>query len=1036
MRVRFLLTFFVCLMVNPVYLANAIESSYVFEHPIYYSPLANHVGVDGDIVAITEDKQGFIWFVSDNGLWRWDSHMAVRATFATENTSTVPPQVYTVETGFDGRLWVGTSQGLFWLEAGSRQLFPVPLKNSQALSIQNLTATQQSSESVFVATDRALFKYSAKFASFMPIPLPYDARIHALHSVNDTLWVGTGKGLLEMRISHGTTELRDASGFPSKTRVSTITTTPEGTLLVGTANRGLYIQSSGQQFRHISLNADSEPWIYSITHVTESNVLLGTFGKGLIELDLNTQISRHSHFDPLHPAGLAHDNVWALLTDSRGLVWMGVNTALQLYDVGDHGVKRILGGTTSETGLKQRQVNTVQAVNQKLVVGSGGSGLEQLDLVTGKSETIWDDGSDPIETLVFSDKQQVFASSNFSSVMINPATGESSPLRIPGRQAAKYSSAFARADDKYWVGGTDGLWTYSQGAPVAQNLLSNAAHERRIASLLYAGNKLWIGTWRGLYVLNDPLSSDIVINQVPDAPALLQDQFIATLFMDSKHQLWAGTSNAGLFVYQNNQQWRKVAVDADQIGGRVEAIAGERNGYVFASTSNSIIAVNIMSLEVTDLVDEATAINRPFRRGAATMTDAGIMVFGGTNGLTLVSPDEVSMIKPLKSLKLTDLQITTADDLTLLPSTIQNELLLPALVKRMSFEFTVLDYMASKSLTYRYRLLGLDESWSITDSEHRVATYTQPEPGTYTFQVQYSSNGQDWQTSGIERRITIPPTWYQTLLAKGIFTLTLCLFAFGLHKLLVKQLRQRQVELEERVASRTAELLEANKTLNQQAEALREASLTDALTGLHNRRFLAQNIERDIAKLHRYYADCSKGNIEPDDSFDMLFFLIDIDHFKAINDKYGHQMGDQVLVETRHRLKRVFREIDYLIRWGGEEFLVVVHNTARQDARILADRVIDAIGGIAYELKANESQHITCSVGYTAYPLKKDNHLALSWEDSIGIADAALYAAKNNNRNTWVGVTEAYNELSVEVFEQIKHDHSIALDYATIEKRD
>ena len=82
MRVRFLLTFFVCSMVNPVYLANAIESSYVFEHPIYYSPLANHVGVDGDIVAITEDKQGFIWFVSDNGLWRWDSHMAVRAIFA------------------------------------------------------------------------------------------------------------------------------------------------------------------------------------------------------------------------------------------------------------------------------------------------------------------------------------------------------------------------------------------------------------------------------------------------------------------------------------------------------------------------------------------------------------------------------------------------------------------------------------------------------------------------------------------------------------------------------------------------------------------------------------------------------------------------------------------------------------------------------------------------------------------------------------------------------------------------------------------
>ena len=166
----------------------------------------------------------------------------------------------------------------------------------------------------------------------------------------------------------------------------------------------------------------------------------------------------------------------------------------------------------------------------------------------------------------------------------------------------------------------------------------------------------------------------------------------------------------------------------------------------------------------------------------------------------------------------------------------------------------------------------------------------------------------------------------------------------------------------------------------------------------------------------------------------MLFFLIDIDHFKAINDEFGHNTGDQVLIETRRRLKSVFREIDYLIRWGGEEFLVVVHNTTRQKASVLAERVLQAIGSMPYTLNADEHKNISCSIGYTAYPFSKDNYLALNWEDSIGIADAALYAAKNNSRNTWVGVIETLHDVSDDVFEQIQKNHSIILAHAVIEK--
>ncbi|WP_100644503.1 diguanylate cyclase [Alteromonas facilis] len=1032
MRILSLFTLLVCFTLNGLFLDNTVHASSLFEHPIYHSPLKNTVGVDGDIVSLAEDGQGFIWFVSDNGLWRWDSHTAVRASFDADADENPSPQIQRVHADHQGQLWVGTSRGLYTLKAGTRQLIPVIDGTSSHLSVQEISTTEQT---VFIATDRELYQYSHEQNSLQALVLPFDARIHALFVKDGTLWVGTGKGLLQLDVTTSSAALVAAEGFPPNVRISAITSSDPQSLLVGTASQGLFEQTKRGSFEHISLASGSQPWIYSITQVDSSTVLLGTFGKGLIKLDLNTKSFRQSRFNALHPSGLAHDNVWALMTDSRGLVWMGVNTALQLYDIRNKGIKRILGGLGTDTGLAKRQVNSVRAIGSNLIVGTGSSGVERLLPTTGQSVQLWDDGSDPIETLVASGDASVFASSNFSSVMVNTDSGEHRPVEIPGRPVAKYSSAFAQTGDTVWVGGTDGLWAFNTTSQTARNLLSTAPHERRVASLLATDDRLWVGTWRGLYAVELPITAKTVVEPAPNAPALLNEQFVATLFIDSQSQVWVGTSDAGLFVYRGAQGWQHIDVSVDQSGGRVEAIAGETQGYVFASTSKNIIAVNIDTLDVEYVVDEASAINRPFRRGAGTKTLEGVMVFGGANGLTLIDADSLAMAPAAVPIILTNVNISTDEQAHQSLSLLIQGIPLPALVKRVSIEFTALDYLSPKKLKYRYRLKGFDNNWSITDAEHRVATFTQLSPGAYTFEVQYSDDGLTWQENGLERRLMIPPAWHQTWLAKGIGLILIIMAALFVHRFLVKQLRQRQLILEQRVADRTAELVKANKTLNQQAEALREASLTDALTGLHNRRFLSQHIERDIAKLDRYYADCTKNDIQPDNSADILFFLIDIDHFKSINDTYGHQIGDQVLIETSNRLRRVFREIDYLIRWGGEEFLVVVHNTSRHEATILAERVIDAIGGERYPIKGGEVKSVTCSIGYSAYPLAQHDYLALNWEDTIGVADAALYAAKNNNRDTWIGVTALTRDADADVLTRIQQDQTLVFGYAKIEKR-
>ncbi len=185
---------------------------------------------------------------------------------------------------------------------------------------------------------------------------------------------------------------------------------------------------------------------------------------------------------------------------------------------------------------------------------------------------------------------------------------------------------------------------------------------------------------------------------------------------------------------------------------------------------------------------------------------------------------------------------------------------------------------------------------------------------------------------------------------------------------------------------------------------LEEMSLTDPLTGLRNRRFLLQHLDADVELTQRHYANWLRHpeQAEPVE-MGMLFFVVDIDHFKAVNDIHGHAAGDQVLVGMRQRLQQVFRAADYLVRWGGEEFLIVARQTRRHDARIIAERVRAAVAGETFALEGSVDLPKTCSIGFASYPFFPRQADALSWAQVVELADQCLYMAKRAGRNCWAG---------------------------------
>ena len=188
-------------------------------------------------------------------------------------------------------------------------------------------------------------------------------------------------------------------------------------------------------------------------------------------------------------------------------------------------------------------------------------------------------------------------------------------------------------------------------------------------------------------------------------------------------------------------------------------------------------------------------------------------------------------------------------------------------------------------------------------------------------------------------------------------------------------------------------------------DQLQKISLTDDLTGLWNRRYLKVTIQKYVAQVLRNYRNFQQGLEKIHSSnTDIVFIMVDLDHFKVVNDTYGHGAGDQVLKQMSHLLKKSCRKTDTAIRWGGEEFLVVSLNVQRENDTILVERIRQAVETNKFDIGKDSPLHLTCSIGAAVFPFLTNCPEALSWEKAVDLADTCLYAAKRSGRNAWVTI--------------------------------
>jgi diguanylate cyclase (GGDEF)-like protein len=319
----------------------------------------------------------------------------------------------------------------------------------------------------------------------------------------------------------------------------------------------------------------------------------------------------------------------------------------------------------------------------------------------------------------------------------------------------------------------------------------------------------------------------------------------------------------------------------------------------------------------------------------------------------------------------------------------QNPLEIPELPFRenaLSFEFAAAFFEKPGTTQFQYLLEGFDKEWCEWSGK-ADKEYTNLPEGKYRFRVHakniYGTLGHEAMYS-----LLILPPWYRMWWAYGLWIIIGLATLFGIVYLYTLRLRRQKAHLEDIVAERT--------------QQLRDASLTDPLTGLRNRRFILEVLQNDISAFigfKNYILNTKNQRRLDGENIVFGLLIMDIDFFKKVNDTYGHEAGDRVLKQFAKILTDSVRQDDVVMRMGGEEFLVVLKKTNPEYLHVFAAKILKKVAATPFDVGGGTTIHKTCSIGYVRFPVYKKQPDLLTFEQSTMIADLGLFYAKNHGRN-------------------------------------
>jgi diguanylate cyclase (GGDEF)-like protein len=1031
--------------------------------PIRFEQLSLEEGLSqAAVMDVMQDRRGYIWLATEDGLNRYDGAAFKVYRHDVADPETLPDNfVWDVEQDAAGSVWIATRGGGLckWDRTTDR------IVRQETPGVRNIRVLRYQARGnvLWIGTrESGLLRLeigTGALSRFVHNPEDpaslVDDRVYTLYvDKKDRLWVGTDAGL-DVRDAEGkgfthqlTSELDAASGATAKIRA--ILADDMGGLWIGSSGGGLdrLDLASGrvQRFRHDAAVAASlaNDDVRALLQDSGGRLWVGTSG-GLDLYDPEHGTFGHYRQDSRTPHSLIDDHVLSLAQDRGGVIWVGTRmggvhkwnpSSWQFGHVApDPGNPKGLGGG-KVTALAEDRTGS-------LWIGTFGAGLYEMDRSSGDMKAYRHDErnarslpSDTVTALRHDFHNDLWIGTlDAGLVKRNRDTGAFTsypydPKKPEGLSARGVTSILEDGNRDLWIGtyggGLErldpetGRFTHFRHDPKDDSSLSGD----RIAAIAEVGDgRLWVATMEtGLNLLDPRTGRFERFNQRAGDPSSLPSDAVHSLHVDVAGALWVGT-HSGLSQMQPDGVSFKTYTTRNGLPSDViYAIANDRHGRLWLSTNSGLSAFNPRGDEFLNYGVNNGLQAREFNLGAWYQSTSGELFFGGINGFNAFVPDRIRQLAQGPEVVLTGVTIDHHPQ-SGGPADETHGIQLGFRDKVLGLEFAALDFTAPERNLFSYKLDGFDPEW-VPLTRKRSVTYTNLNPGRYTFHLRGANSDGRWNEKGLAVPVQVAaPPWATPSAYAGY---SLCLMGAvlaGVRSQKRKFAREAEYAriLEFRVQERTRELSARQTDLEKANDELARASITDSLTGLANRRFLTEYIEKEVALLHRRYNRLSEGPITPD-LLDLAFVMIDVDHFKTINDSAGHAAGDDVLRQLRDLLVACSRSSDIIVRWGGDEFLLVARDLSGDGLIELAERVRTRVGQHVFDIGEGRVVRTTCSIGFACYPFFREQLDALSWEQVISVADRALYVAKASGRNAWVGFQPGITSLPIQgLFNAICH---------------
>ncbi len=1011
---------------------------------------------------IVQDRRGYVWIATQEGLNRFDGQQVVHYENLRDDPHSLSDDfARTLLIDSEGVLWVGTKRGLDRYDEsidGFRRQTYSPADGASFAGEEVRALMQTHDGALWIGTQRrGLLRVDAsgtvqRFlnAAEDPASLPDNSVLALLEDSIGNVWIGTENAGLSrydpvtnrfVSYHHSAEKAQVVPG----NEVRTIFEDRAGMLWIGTADAGLtrfdVKRTKIEHFAHDHADPTSLPddFIRDVVEDSRGTLWIAT-GRGLVEWRGAEGFVTYVH-SPYDPRSLINDEINKLYTDASGVLWIGTWDGVSRWNYFSDTFTYYRFEDGSLSG------NTVTSLAESsdgvLWVAAYGTGLNRIDPVSGDVRIYKSSPQD--ETSIPSDELMVVHVDPQDRVWVGTRGHGIARLSVDESGFERYAHDPGQPDSlsgnrisSLTTDGHGNLWVGTFGSGLNRMAAQQPGRFERFrhdgedpTSLsgdrvlrLYSdrGGSLWIGTDRaGLNRFDaaagrfERFQTFTVADAKASADAAAEPEAIVLdtamdLLEDRDGSLWIATLGQGLWRWNANDRLEgKALVD---VFGKAEGLPSdtvygvleEGIGALWLSSNRGLTRFDLKG-GIRQFDNRNGLRDREFMQGSRLRSASGKLMFGGISGLVTFYPGDlpVNTVPPRVVVQARSRQERLAASASGDPSP---QISVDYLDRFLAFDFVALDFTSPDKNQYRYQLEGFDDHW-IEGDGFRRATYTNLMPGRYTFKVQAANNDGLWnrEHAGVDVRVIPAPwnTWWAYLAYSIVAAMLLGMYVRSQRGKLALEAQQREV-LEEKVTARTQELAHRNRQLQSLNEALAEASVTDSLTGLNNRRYLDQFVNGSDASLARRLGALQGAPGEVPRAQIVFFMMIDLDDFKLVNDRFGHQAGDSVLLQVKDVLEASSRESDVLIRWGGDEFLIIGIATSVAAAKLLAERIRAAIADLLYDAGNGAVGLVSASIGIATFTLGEDGRCAAGWEQIVGIADRAAYISKTNGRNAWVSL--------------------------------